>query len=99
MLVGVTMLALKTARREILPHGRQRVGRVRRASPDRIREKRAAVRNVASAQLVYIGNNPLAGKDPTGYVACGEVSAHQTDTSGSCDYTQNGQTTSVSYSS
>jgi hypothetical protein len=69
MLVGVTMLALKTARREILPHGRQRVGRVRRASPDRIREKRAAVRNVASAQLVYIGNNPLSGKDPTGYAS------------------------------
>ena len=44
----------------------------------------------------YLFNNPLAGTDPTGYVACSEVS---TDTAGSgtCDFTQNGKTTTVGY--
>ena len=44
----------------------------------------------------YLLNNPLAGTDPTGYVACSEVS---TDTAGSgtCDITQNGKTSTVGY--
>lgn len=44
----------------------------------------------------YLLNNPLAGTDPTGYIACSEVS---TDTAGSgtCDFTQNGKTTTVGY--
>ena len=57
--------------------------------------------NLLSSQSLnpysYVGNNPLSGKDPTGYVACADVSADQSSASGSCDFAANGKTTSVGY--
>lgn len=47
----------------------------------------------------YIGNNPLSGVDPTGYVACSDVSVDQTNASGTCDIAgADGKTVSVGYS-
>jgi filamentous hemagglutinin len=45
----------------------------------------------------YILNNPLAGTDPTGYAACGDISSGDPG-SGTCDFTQNGKTTEVNFS-
>lgn len=67
MLIAMSALSLKTARREILPHARKRVGRSHHVNPDRSRAKRTAPRNFASGHLVYIMNNPLSGRDPSGY--------------------------------
>lgn len=45
----------------------------------------------------YILNNPLAGTDPTGYTACGDVKT-DAPASGSCDHElSNGKTVSVDY--
>jgi hypothetical protein len=115
MLAGMLACLPKTARREILPHRHRHVGGVRRASADRVREKRLGLRQVTSRQpdpivgnalssqslnpYSYIANNPLSGKDPTGYTACSEVSSDSTNTSGSCDVSgSNGKTTSINYS-
>jgi hypothetical protein len=86
MLAGMLACLPKTARREILPHRHRHVGGVRRASADRVREKRLGLRQVTSRQpdpiignplssqslnpYSYIGNNPLSGTDPTGYEDC-----------------------------
>jgi hypothetical protein len=72
MLIAMSALSLKTARREILPHARKRVGRSHHVNPDRSRAKRTAPRNFASGHLVYIMNNPLSGRDPSGYFTCDE---------------------------
>ena len=94
------MLAFKAknAPREFLPRRHRRAGRSSFANTDRIRAKWSSPGNLASAQLVYIGNNPLSGIDPTGYIGCGEVSSDQASTSGSCDFTgKDGKTTSIGY--
>lgn len=96
MLIAMSALSLKTARREILPHARKRVGRSHHVNPDRSRAKRTAPRNFASGHLVYIMNNPLSGRDPSGYAA-------ETHTAGSTCGALGGQAdgcdavTSISY--
>ncbi|MBX3712961.1 MAG: hypothetical protein KF800_13460 [Lysobacter sp.] len=67
------------------------------AKPRRIKASHRRRRKVASDHLLYILNNPLSGTDPTGYAACGDVSATEKG-SGSCDHTlSNGKTVSVDY--
>ncbi|MEO5625625.1 MAG: hypothetical protein ABIQ70_06440, partial [Dokdonella sp.] len=40
------------------------------ANRSRIKPSHRRRRKAASAHLVYILNNPLSGKDPTGYQSC-----------------------------
>lgn len=46
----------------------------------------------------YVGNNPLSGLDPTGYVACSDVSSSNENVGGSCTFTKDGKSGTAYYS-
>jgi hypothetical protein len=68
------------------------------ATLHRIKRSHRRRRKLAAGHLLYILNNPLSGTDPTGYVACGEVSITGGAATGSCDHKlSSGQTVEVDY--